>query len=614
MILQRLYELAQRENLLADPAFARQAVACRVDIDRDGRLLGLQDLRERKELPPRGKGGKPKTVLTRGKELLVPVRPVAWDDKRNAWKTTDAAASGREKPAVFLADAIARVLPVERLIEEAAREKFRSQRSTFWRFLRYAVGQIGDDALLPLVRFADLVESSSELGEELSRQVESCGLGLSDLCTLALHDEIGRTMLENSVVQEWWRKFFARDFERQEEGQYRGLCQVTGEVAAIGSSVKSRINGLVPIGCRAEAYLVTGLTTADSYNWSGAQAAMVSAQGIDGFTRGLHALIGNQLGGRKTSCRIGGVLFLFWMRQPTDPGVMNLFEPEPGQVAALLDSLAKGRESAAIDESNAFYLLTLSGNSARVVVRDYLETPLPSLRRNLAQWFRDLRMADLSRDGQGLPTSVFPLWQLALATALDSDGVAPDVPSRLVSAAIQGVPVPDSLLIACLRRLRAEGAAGFRASRMALIKLALLRKEVPVTEILNADELHPAYVYGRLLAVFEQIQYAALGDVNANVVDKFYGTFSAAPALVFCRLYANAQNHLRKLRGDKPGSFFALGKLLTEVSSQLPPSPPRRQLSLQEQGRFALGYYHQRAKRFEEIAERKAKAAAASDS
>lgn len=611
MILQRLYELAQREKLLADPAFTREAVACRVDIDRDGRLLGLQDLREQRELPAKGKRGKPKLVLTGGKELPVPVRPVVWDENRHAWKTTDPAASGKEKPAVFLADAIARVLPVERLIEETSREKFRAQRSTFWRFLRLAIEQIGDDALQPLLRFHESLASMPDVQEELCRQVESLGFKLADLCTLALHDDMGRTVLENAAVQEWWRRFFERDFEAQQQGEYRGLCQVTGEWAAIGTSVKSKIGGLIPIGCRADAYLVTGLPAADSYNLSGAQAGMVSAKGIDGLTRGLNALIGNDFHGMTTSQRVGGVMFLFWTRQPTDAGLMNLFEPEPAQVSALLDSVAKGRESQTVDDANAFYLLTLSGNAARVVVRDYLETPLPTVRENLAQWFRDLRIADLSKDGQGRPTSVFPLWQLVLATALDSESVAPDTPSRLITAAIQAGPLPEATLIACLRRLRAEGASGFRPVRMALIKLTLLRKELPVTETLNPDERHPAYVYGRLLAVFEQIQYAALGDVNANVVDKFYGTFSAAPALVFSRLYANAQNHLRKLRGDKPGSFVSLDKLLTEVSTLLPAAPPHGQLSLQDQGRFALGYYHQRARQFEQIAERKAKSNAA---
>ena len=131
-----------------------------------------------------------------------------------------------------------------------------------------------------------------------------------------------------------------------------------------------------------------------------------------------------------------------------------------------------------------------------------------------------------------------------------------------------------------------------------------------MSETLNADECHRAYLCGRLLAVFEQIQYAALGDINANVVDRFYGTFSAAPALVFARLVSNAQNHLRKLRRDKPGAFVGNDRRLGEVLKLLGTAPPPTQFSLQDQGRFALGYYHERAKRFEEIAERKAEKAA----
>jgi CRISPR-associated protein Csd1 len=92
-------------------------------------------------------------------------------------------------------------------------------------------------------------------------------------------------------------------------------------------------------------------------------------------------------------------------------------------------------------------------------------------------------------------------------------------------------------------------------------------------------------------------------------VDKFYGTFSAAPALVFSRLFANAQNHLRKMKSEKPGAFVNNDKLLSEIMALLPSTPPSAQLPLEDQGRFALGYYHQRAKRFQNIAERKARKA-----
>jgi CRISPR-associated protein Csd1 len=166
------------------------------------------------------------------------------------------------------------------------------------------------------------------------------------------------------------------------------------------------------------------------------------------------------------------------------------------------------------------------------------------------------------------------------------------------------------VLVGCLRRLAVEGSGGFRAPRMALVKLILTRRNIPVTEQLNSDETHPAYVYGRLLAVFEQIQYVALGDVNANVVDKFYATMSSAPAMVVGRLDINARNHLRKIRGEKPGLAVNLEKQLMAVLDLLGAAPPPARVPLMDQGRFALGFYHEKAKRFEEAAERKAEKAA----
>jgi CRISPR-associated protein Csd1 len=543
-----------------------------------------------------------------GKSLAVPVRPVA-RDASGSWKTTDAAAAGKEKPAVFLVDTIARVLPVERLIDADKREKFSSQRGTFWRFLSHVTAELATTDLLPVSKFAAQIEANPELAEKCSAAVESLGLSPTDLCTVALSDELGKCLIERDDIRTWWRSFFGADFAVQQETGARGRCQVTGRETTIGARVKTRIKGLVSIGCRADAYLVTGLPSADSFNLKGAEASMVSPEGIDGFTRALNKLIGNELHGKTTSHRVGRVLFLFWTRQQQSQEFMILFEPSPTQIAALLSGLSKGRPDAVPIDHDQFYLLTLTGNSARVVVRDYLETTLAAIQNTLAQWFQDLTVADISRDGQGFPTSTFPMWQLVNSTALDSDGVAPDTPARLVGAAIQGIPVPDSVLNSCLRRLRADGTEGFQTPRMALIKLILIRKGIRMTETLNPDDTHPAYIYGRLLSVFEQIQYDALGDVNANVVDKFYGTFSAAPALVFSRLFANAQNHLRKMKSEKPGAFVNNDKLLSEIMALLPSTPPSAQLPLEDQGRFALGYYHQRAKRFQNIAERKARKA-----
>lgn len=611
MILQRLHELSVRKHLLEDPAFIRRDVACRIDIKDDGTWLGIHDLRQTIELPPKTKKGKPKSVLNNGLSMSVPIRPIVWDEKIGDWKTTDPAASGKEKPALFMADTLGRLLPATRLILEKDHAKCDAQRSTFWRFLRYAIEQTGAVSLKPLLVFAESCAACEELQERIASEIEAKGLSIANLATFAIQSDKGLAVLDNQLLCNFWRDFYARDAQSQQSASFRGYCQVTGKLSPIGDSVKARIKGLVSIGCRIEAYLVTGLESADSYNLSGARSAMISETGVSSFTRAVNALISNDIEGNKTCYRIGNVMFLFWTRDDSDSEVFSIFEPNPDDVSKLVESAIKGREHSGIDRNDAFYMLVISGNSARVVVRDYLETSISSIQQSLAHWFEDLRIADLSQGGHGRPTSLFPLWMLAVATALEVDTVAPETPSRLTLAAIQGRPVPDSVLIACLRRLRAEGAAGFRAARMALIKLILIRKGIKVTETLSPDEIHPAYLYGRLLCIFEQIQYAAIPGVNASVVDKFYGVFSAAPALVFNRLFSNAQNHLRKIKVEKPGSFVSLDKRLTELVRLLPAAPPSGQLSMQDQGRFALGYYHQRAKQFEEISDRKAAKAAA---
>lgn len=122
---------------------------------------------------------------------------------------------------------------------------------------------------------------------------------------------------------------------------------------------------------------------------------------------------------------------------------------------------------------------------------------------------------------------------------------------------------------------------------------------------LDLTNNNPAYISGRLMGVLEGLQRAALGDVGANVTSRFFGTASSAPASVFGNLLRSAQHHLDKLRKEKPGTYRAFHRRLEEVMSALPAFP--RVLTLEEQGLFSLGYFHQRAAdRAAAIAHRKA--------
>jgi CRISPR-associated protein Csd1 len=353
----------------------------------------------------------------------------------------------------------------------------------------------------------------------------------------------------------------------------------------------------------------------------------------------LIALIQEKLKGNpSTRLRVGETLFLIWTRdrdpvadeivrsfsEPTDETIARIKPKsneerekegrnEISRAKALLEAVEDGRSTRSGPKApNQLYCLALSGNAARAIVRDYLEVPLVEAAANIARWFDDLSIVRREPKGAISTTGAFPIWLLAAATARKSEDVSPEIYPQLLSAALRGpeAPLPDSILVACLNRIRAEASQTlFKSPRMALIKLFLLRRDQNVSEALDETKTNPAYVSGRLLAIFEEIQYEALGDVNASVGDKFYGIFSATPSMVFARLHENARKHLRKIRTENPGASYGMTERLSRLMALIQ-SPPPGVLSPLEQGMFALGYYHQLNAKFQGINDRKAAAAA----
>ena len=168
-------------------------------------------------------------------------------------------------------------------------------------------------------------------------------------------------------------------------------------------------------------------------------------------------------------------------------------------------------------------------------------------------------------------------------------------------AVIGGTLYPMSLLAQLIARIRADGDAN--GLRVAMIKAVLQRRfrkgliHEEVSMSLNTESRNQAYLLGRLFAVLERIQYQALGELNAGIADRYYGSASAVPFSVFPRLLSGAKNHLSRLRKDKAGMAVNLDKDLGEIIAMLPETFPRH-LSIDEQGRFAIGYYQQKQSYF----------------
>lgn len=162
-------------------------------------------------------------------------------------------------------------------------------------------------------------------------------------------------------------------------------------------------------------------------------------------------------------------------------------------------------------------------------------------------------------------------------------------------AILQGLPYPKTLLQAAIRRIRAEHDVTY--PRAALIKACINRtvrtstptKERELTVSLDESNTNIGYRLGRLFAALEKVQQEANPGINATIRDRFYGAASGTPVAVFANLMRLKNHHLAKM--ESAGRRVQFEKLIGGIMEGVGDFPPH--LSLADQGRFAIGYYHQ---------------------
>ena len=415
----------------------------------------------------------------------------------------------------------------------------------------------------------------------------------------------------DAAVQEWWRRHrleiegrSAMD-KHPEIGKRAGfgkmMCLLTGQ-AIVPLTSHSAIGGLQNVGGDSNSKLVSFDKSAfASYGFKKSTNAAMSAAAAQQYADGLNDLIRNH------SRKLANALVVHWFKeqisQDDDPlAWLDGLESDEQTAAAaqskaraLLDAIRQGQRSDLGD--NRYYAMTLSGASGRVMVRDWMEGSFEELVRNVEAWFNDLQI--VARGGEGLARD--PKF-MAVAGGLVRE--LKDLPAptaaTLWKSAVARLPIPRPLMAQALARFRADlvdkDQPAFNHARMGLIKAYFVRLtpegDSTVTAYLNTDHPEPAYHCGRLLAVLAELQFAALGDVGAGVVQRYYASTSQSPGLILGRLVRNAQNHLSK--PDKPWLRSKFELPLMEIVSQLKDEFPRI-LDLEGQGLFALGYYQQLA-------------------
>jgi CRISPR-associated protein Csd1 len=274
-----------------------------------------------------------------------------------------------------------------------------------------------------------------------------------------------------------------------------------------------------------------------------------------------------------------------------------------------IEKIANGRPVAElrpeIVEGTRFHVLGLSPNASRLSVRFWMTDTLDTFARRLARHHQDLTIDPLPH-GWGSAPSVNRLLVNTTALQRDYKNIPPLLAGEVMRAILTGGRYPLSLLSAVIVRLRAgdDASSGWHAAviRAVLVRLARQNPEIPESGetpmSLKKDHANPGYQLGRLFAVYELAQRAALGRVNATIRDRYFGAASATPASVFPLIVRGGQNHLAKVRKERPGWAALIERELEEINGRFEPTPAGiwpRSLRLQDQGEFAIGYYHQRA-------------------
>ena len=573
MMLQALCAYAERERLVEDPDFEKRPVDYELVLTAEGRFLGLVPLAD----------GKQRRTLSG-----LPLSPSSKNNPGNP---------------SFVVDNAKYLLGIPDAGGDAGEKLVKAQRCmlSFRELVQAAATATTDHGLVGLLRFLDNAEQVSKADAALADAEERKPEGRGGK---VLVPRVGEHLVhEREEVRGWWREQRAAARLGKESGNH-SLCLVTGQMCAVAATHPPLMGppfagpGSKLVAFREAAFRSHGLNQGEN--------APVSERAAQLYTTALnHLLERTSTGRRRGAISLDAeTVSVCWTRDQSDAPelLLSLFDPiaTNSEATEALRAVWKGAERKSYDPT-AFYAVTLSVNSARVVVRDWIETTAADIKRNVGRWFDDLKV----QEGETQPVPLRALLN-ALQAVPDAGGDKRGLPAllsaRVFRAAVYGGALPRSLLLSAVQRLRVppqnkrDNDFVLRA-RVGLIKAALRRQTPPleVTVALDESNLQPAYLLGRLFAALEKLQVVASGrgnDLNSTIRDRYYGAASSTPSAVFGRLLALSMHHASKSRDN--GIGIVAEKAKASIMNALPAAPLPRTLDLEQQGVFAIGYYHQR--------------------
>ena len=569
MILHALTQYYQRkaesDGGVAPEGFENKEIPFIIVIDKQGNFIQLEDTRELK--------GKKKV----GRTFLVP-------------KGLGRSGSKSYEVSNILWDHYGYVLAYA---GEKGQEQADRQHASFTSKVNELKQALPDDAGVAAV--AAFLASAAEKSKAMQAanwvecaKVKGCNL------SFRLVDEAVDLVCQSKAV----RAYVSQANQAQSDNVPKGICLVTGKPAPI-ARLHNAVKG---VNAKPAPFTSVNLSAFESYGKEQGFIFPVGEQAMFEYTTALNTLLAG-----KNHFRIGDVTAVCWSAKPTplEESLASLIsgggKDNPDEhidaVKTLYKSLYNGQYQKP-DGKEKFYLLGLSPNSARIVVRFWHETTVATLSEGIAAWYDDLQMVR----GENSPYPEYmPLPRLLGNLVLDGkmENLPSDLIAQITDAALNNRVLPVSLLQAALRRNKAEQKITYgRASLLKAyinraIRAGRLKNMKELTMSLDRNRQDIGYVLGRLFAVLEKTQDEANPGLNATIADRYFGSASSTPIAVFGTLIRLSKHHLSKLNTEKyRGKRIFLEKLFQEIIGKIDNFP--NHLDINHQVLFGIGYYHQK--------------------
>jgi CRISPR-associated protein Csd1 len=387
-----------------------------------------------------------------------------------------------------------------------------------------------------------------------------------------------------------------------------GFCLVNGrkdDIERLHSSIKG-VWGAQSSGANIVSF---NLDAFNSFGKAQGNNAPVGKDASFAYTTALNHLLGRD---SRQRIQVGDASTVFWSRDKSqlESELVALFgesgkdNPDEGsQAVANLYAAIKNGVYVVDQKDNRFYVLGLAPNAARIAIRFFHSSTVTEMAGNIKQHFDDLEI--VRADFEKPHLSLFRLL-VSIASLGKSDNIPPNLAGDFARAVLTASTYPATMLQAAIRRIRAEQEINY--PRAALIKAIVNRQlrhqsktEFPSTSdkelavSLDQDSNDKSYLLGRLFSVLERVQEEALPGVKATIRTSYWGTASTNPGQVFHLLFNLAQKHIAKIKRENAGRAVNLEKLIGSIVEKLDASNPfPKTLDLIEQGKFIVGYYHQK--------------------